>query len=289
MMKKREITKQLTWRDTPSLDKYFREIGKIKLLKVQEEVELVQRIKQGDESALEQLVKANLRFVVSVAKQYQGQGLSLPDLINEGNLGLIEAAGRFDETHGFRFISYAVWWIRQQILEGLAGQARVVRIPMYRALSVGKIKKASALLEQKYERQPTAEEIAQVLDITLKDVKMGTINSRRHVSIDVPLHEDGDLTMADLLVEGGLEYCPVNKITVDNLKYEIESSLKMLSSRDADIINLYFGRNGNSTHTLEEIGDKLDLTKERVRQIKEKALKKIRESSRSRPLRAYLN
>jgi RNA polymerase primary sigma factor len=287
-MRQLKIAKQVTNRDTPSLDKYLTEIGKVRLITAQEEVELAQRIKQGDMLALESLCKANLRFVVSVAKQYQGQGLTLPDLISEGNLGLIKAAGRFDETRGFKFISYAVWWIRQQILQSLAEQARIVRLPLNKIGSINRINKAFARLEQEHERPPTAHELAEVLEMTLEEVKLSLNNSGRHVSMDAPLREGDDSgTMLDVMKNTDLPD-PEEAMMTDSLRTEIERSLDCLSSREADVIRLYFGLAGNQPHTLEEIGQKFDLTRERVRQIKEKAIRRLKHTSRSVVLRAYL-
>jgi RNA polymerase primary sigma factor len=287
-MRQLKIVKQVTNRDTPSLDKYLQEIGRVKLITAQEEVELARRIKQGDNEALEALCKANLRFVVSVAKQYQGQGLSLPDLISEGNLGLIKAATRFDETRGFKFISYAVWWIRQQILQSLAEQARIVRLPLNKVGSINKINKAFARLEQEHERPPTAAELAEVLEMTLEEVKTSLSNSGRHVSMDAPLRDDGDSgTMMDVMSNPDLP-SPLDELMTDSLRNEIERSLRGLHGREADVIRLYFGLNGNQPHTLEEIGQKFDLTRERVRQIKEKAIRRMKHTSRSGVLKAYL-
>ena len=282
-MRQLKITKQVTNRDTPSLDKYLQEIGKVKLITAQEEVELARKIKQGDHDALEQLAKANLRFVVSVAKQYQGQGLSLPDLISEGNLGLIKAAGRFDETRGFKFISYAVWWIRQQILQSLAEQARIVRLPLNKIGSINKINKAFAKLEQEHERPPTANELAELLEMTLEEVKVSLNNTGRHLSMDAPLRDGDDSgNMLDLLSNGDIPS------PLESLRAEIERSLNALAGREADVIRLYFGLNGNQPHTLEEVGQKFDLTRERVRQIKEKAIRRMKSTSRSTVLKAYL-
>jgi RNA polymerase primary sigma factor len=287
-MRQLKITKQVTNRDTPSLDKYLQEIGRVKLITAEEEVELAVKIKQGDDEALEKLAKANLRFVVSVAKQYQGQGLSLPDLISEGNLGLIKAAKRFDETRGFKFISYAVWWIRQQILQSLAEQARIVRLPLNKIGSINKINKAFAKLEQEYERPPTAHELADLLEMTLEEVKSSLSNTSRHVSMDAPLREGDDGgTMMDVMRNNSTP-SPLETLMTDSLRNEIERSLDSLSSREADVIRFYFGLNGNQPHTLEEIGQKFDLTRERVRQIKEKAIKRLKHTSRSVVLRAYL-
>jgi len=287
-MRQLKIVKQVTNRDTPSLDKYLQEIGKVKLITAQEEVELARRIKQGDTLALEQLAKANLRFVVSVAKQYQGQGLSLPDLISEGNVGLIKAAGRFDETRGFKFISYAVWWIRQQILQSLAEQARIVRLPLNKIGSINKINKAFAKLEQEHERPPTAAELAEVLEMTLEEVKTSLNNTGRHVSMDAPLREGDDSgTMMDVMRNDDIP-SPLESLMTDSLRAEIERTLSALAGRESDVIRLYFGLNGNQPHTLEEIGQKFDLTRERVRQIKEKAIRRMKHTSRSTVLKAYL-
>ncbi len=287
-MRQLKITKQVTNRDTPSLDKYLQEIGRVKLITAEEEVELAVKIKAGDDEALEKLAKANLRFVVSVAKQYQGQGLSLPDLISEGNLGLIKAAKRFDETRGFKFISYAVWWIRQQILQSLAEQARIVRLPLNKIGSINKINKAFAKLEQEHERPPTANELAELLEMTLDEVKTSMSNTGRHLSMDAPLREGDDSgTMMDVMRNDDTP-SPLDTLMTDSLRNEIERSLGSLSVREADVIRYYFGLKGNQPHTLEEIGQKFDLTRERVRQIKEKAIKRLKHTSRSVVLRAYL-
>lgn len=287
-MRQLKISKQVTNRDTPSLDKYLTEIGKVKLITAQEEVELARKIRKGDNDALEALCKANLRFVVSVAKQYQGQGLTLPDLISEGNLGLIKAAGRFDETRGFKFISYAVWWIRQQILQSLAEQARIVRLPLNKIGSINKINKAFARLEQEHERPPTAAELAEMLEMTLEEVKASMSNTGRHVSMDAPLRDDGDSgTMHDLMKNDDLPD-PMEALMNDSLKSEIERSLSALTGREGDVLRLYFGLAGNQPHTLEEIGRKFDLTRERVRQIKEKAIRRMKQAGRGRTLRTYL-
>ncbi len=287
-MRQLKIAKQVTNRDTPSLDKYLTEIGKVKLITAQEEVELARRIRQGDNEALEALCKANLRFVVSVAKQYQGQGLTLPDLISEGNLGLIKAAGRFDETRGFKFISYAVWWIRQQILQSLAEQARIVRLPLNKIGSINKINKAFARLEQEHERAPTAAELAENLEMTLEEVKSSMSNTGRHLSMDAPLRDDGDSgTMHDLMPNADMPD-PMESLLNDSLRTEIERSLELLSGREGDVIRLYFGLAGNQPHTLEEIGRKFDLTRERVRQIKEKGIRRLKQAGHGRGLRSYL-
>ncbi len=286
-MRQLKITKQVTNRETASLDKYLQEIGKVELITAEEEVELAQRIKAGDQRALEKLTKANLRFVVSVAKQYQNQGLTLPDLINEGNLGLIKAAQRFDETRGFKFISYAVWWIRQSILQALAEQSRIVRLPLNKIGSINKINKAYAALEQEHERAPSAEEIATVLEMGENDVKESMRNSGRHVSMDAPLVEGEDSNLYDVLNLGDSPN-PDETLMHDSLRTEIERSLATLTPREGDVIRLYFGLNGQHPMTLEEIGEKFDLTRERVRQIKEKAIRRLKHTSRSKILKSYL-
>ena len=288
-MRQLKITKQVTNRETASLDKYLQEIGKVDLITAEEEVELAQRVKQGDQLALEKLTKANLRFVVSVSKQYQNQGLSLPDLINEGNLGLIKAAQRFDETRGFKFISYAVWWIRQSILQALAEQSRIVRLPLNKIGSINKINKAFARLEQEFERPPTAVELAESLDMTLDEVKQSLKNAGRHVSMDAPLKEgdESSSTMYDVLRLGDSP-SPDDELMTESLRREIERSLRTLTPREADVIRLYFGLNGEHPMTLEEIGERFDLTRERVRQIKEKAIRRLKHTSRSRILKGYL-
>ncbi len=280
--------KQITNRDNRSLDKYLQEIGKVKLITAQDEVELTRRIKQGDQDALEQLATANLRFVVSVAKQYQGQGMSLPDLISEGNLGLVKAAGRFDETRGFKFISYAVWWVRQSILQALSEQSRIVRLPLNKIGSINKINQASAKLEQQYERPPTADELSEVLEITADEIRVCFENTGRHTSIDAPLNTiEGSGTMLDVL-QGYDGVNPIDTLTYDNLKREVKRSLSILSGREEDVVKLFFGIGHDRQYTLEEIGQKFDLTRERVRQIKEKAIRKVRGSSRKDILKAYL-
>lgn len=286
-MRQLKITKQVTNRETASLDKYLQEIGKVELINAEEEVELAQRIKAGDQVALEKLTKANLRFVVSVAKQYQNQGLTLPDLINEGNLGLIKAAQRFDETRGFKFISYAVWWIRQSILQALAEQSRIVRLPLNKIGSINKINKAYAQLEQEHERAPSAEEIAEMLEMGEDDVKESLRNSGRHVSMDAPLVEGEDSNLYDVLNSSDSPH-PDEDLMKDSLRTEIERSLATLTPREGDVIRLYFGLNGQHPMTLEEIGEKFDLTRERVRQIKEKAIRRLKHTSRSKILKTYL-
>ncbi|MEM6516306.1 MAG: sigma-70 family RNA polymerase sigma factor [Bacteroidota bacterium] len=286
-MRQLKITKQVTNRETASLDKYLQEIGKVDLITADEEVELAQRIKAGDQTALEQLTKANLRFVVSVAKQYQNQGLTLPDLINEGNLGLIKAAQRFDETRGFKFISYAVWWIRQSILQALAEQSRIVRLPLNKIGSINKINKTFAFLEQSHERPPSAEEIAKELDMTINDVKESMKNSGRHVSMDAPLVEGEDSNLYDVL-RSGESPNPDKDLLHESLRTEIERALETLTPREADVIRLYFGLGNQHPMTLEEIGETFDLTRERVRQIKEKAIRRLKHTSRSKILKTYL-
>ena len=286
-MRQLKITKQVTNRETASLDKYLQEIGKVELITADEEVELAQRIRQGDRVALEKLTKANLRFVVSVSKQYQNQGLSLPDLINEGNLGLIKAAQRFDETRGFKFISYAVWWIRQSILQALAEQSRIVRLPLNKIGSINKINKTFAKLEQEFEREPNAEEIAEALDITEAEVKESMKNAGRHVSMDAPLTQDEDNNMYDVLKSDEV-VTPETELLYESLKKEIDRAISTLTPREADVVRPYFGLNGSHPMTLEEIGEKFDLTRERVRQIKEKAIRRLKNTSRSKILKSYL-
>ncbi len=286
-MRQLKITKQVTNRETASLDKYLQEIGKVELITADEEVALAQRIKQGDRIALEKLTKANLRFVVSVSKQYQNQGLSLPDLINEGNLGLIKAAQRFDETRGFKFISYAVWWIRQSILQALAEQSRIVRLPLNKIGSINKINKAYAKLEQRHEREPKADEIASLLEITENEVKESMKNAGRHISMDAPLVQDEDNNMYDVL-KSDESSTPESQLLYESLKKEIERAISTLTPREADVVRLYFGLNSKHPLTLEEIGEKFGLTRERVRQIKEKAIRRLRHTSRSKLLKSYL-
>jgi len=286
-MRQLKITKQVTNRETASLDKYLQEIGKVDLITADEEVELAQLIKAGDQRALEKLTKANLRFVVSVAKQYQNQGLTLPDLINEGNLGLIKAAKRFDETRGFKFISYAVWWIRQSILQALAEQSRIVRLPLNKIGSINKINKMYAFLEQENERPPSPEEIAKKLDMTVNDVKESMKNSGRHVSMDAPLIEGEDSNLYDVL-NSGESPNPDRVLLHESLRIEINRALETLTPREADVVKLYFGLGGHQPMTLEEIGETFDLTRERVRQIKEKAIRRLKHTSRSKILMTYL-
>ncbi|AEK23237.1 sigma-70 family RNA polymerase sigma factor [Capnocytophaga canimorsus] len=286
-MRQLKITKQVTNRETASLDKYLQEIGKVDLISADEEVELAQRIKAGDNIALEKLTKANLRFVVSVAKQYQNQGLTLPDLINEGNLGLIKAAQRFDETRGFKFISYAVWWIRQSILQALAEQSRIVRLPLNKIGSINKINKMYAYLEQAHERVPSAEEIAKELDMSVNDVKESMKNSGRHISMDAPLVEGEDSNLYDVL-RSNESPNPDRELLHESLRTEIERALETLTPREADVIRLYFGLGDQHAMTLEEIGETFELTRERVRQIKEKAIRRLKHTSRSKILKTYL-
>jgi RNA polymerase primary sigma factor len=282
-----KISKQFTNRDSHSLDKYLQEIGKVDLLTAEQEIEYSIKIKHGDQVALEKLVKANLRFVVSVAKQYQNQGLSLGDLINEGNLGLIKAAKRFDETRGFKFISYAVWWIRQSILQALAEQSRIVRLPLNRVGALNKIGKAYNSLEQEYEREPTAAEIANELEMDLEEVSETLKMSNKHVSMDAPFTQGEENSLLDVLASDE-NPLPDTSLMSDSLKSEIERVLSTLTEREAEVIRLYFGFDGEHSLTLEEIGEQFNLTRERVRQIKEKAIRRLRHTSRSKNLRAYL-
>ena len=286
-MRQLKITKQVTNRETASLDKYLQEIGKVDLITADMEVELAQKIKAGDERALDKLVKSNLRFVVSVSKQYQNQGLTLPDLINEGNLGLIKAAKRFDETRGFKFISYAVWWIRQSILQALAEQSRIVRLPLNKIGSINKINKTFARLEQDNQRPPSPEEIAKELDMSVSDVKESMKNSGRHVSMDAPLIEGEDSNLYDVL-RSGESPIPDKSLIHESLKTEILRALDTLTPREADVILLYFGLGEGHPMTLEEIGETFELTRERVRQIKEKAIRRLKHTSRSKILKTYL-
>ena len=285
-MRQLKITKSITNRESASLDKYLQEIGKEDLITVEEEVELAQRIRKGDQRALEKLTRANLRFVVSVAKQYQNRGLSLPDLINEGNLGLIKAAEKFDETRGFKFISYAVWWIRQSILQALAEQSRIVRLPLNQVGSLNKINKAFSRFEQEHERRPSPEELAETLDLPAEKVADTLRVSGRHISVDAPFVEGEDNSLLDVLVN---DDSPVADKTLINesLSTEVERALATLTERERDIIRLFFGINCQEM-TLEEIGEKFGLTRERVRQIKEKAIRRLRHSSRSKLLKTYL-
>ena len=284
-MRQLKIIKQVTNRDTASLEKYLQEIGKVDLITADEEVLLAQRIKQGDRLALEKLTKANLRFVVSVSKQYQNQGLSLQELINEGNLGLIKAAERFDETRGFKFISYAVWWIRQSIMQALAEQSRIVRLPLNRIGNLNKINHAYAKLEQEFEREPNPSEIAELLEVDEQDVLSSMKNAGKHLSMDAPLFTDDENSLYDVLSsdEGPN---PEKDLMHDSLRIEIERAISTLTSREADILRLYFGLGIRVPYSLEEIAQKYELTRERVRQIKERAIRRLKQNSRSRLLKA---
>ena len=286
-MRQLKITKSITNRESQSLDKYLQEIGKEELITAEMEVELAQKIKQGDQIALEKLTKANLRFVVSVAKQYQNQGLTLPDLINEGNLGLIKAAKRFDETRGFKFISYAVWWIRQSVLQALAEQSRIVRLPLNQVGSLNKINKAFSRLEQEFERPPSSDELATALELTEEKVKDTMKISGRHVSVDAPFVDGEDNSLLDVMVNNDSPKADL-ELMRESLQREIERSLSTLNDREKDVVMLFFGIGKKHGLTLEEIGTKFDLTRERVRQIKEKAIRRLRHSSRSKLLKAYL-
>ncbi|GET33398.1 RNA polymerase sigma factor RpoD [Prolixibacter bellariivorans] len=285
-MRQLKITKSITNRESASLDKYLQEIGKEELITVEEEVELAQRIKKGDQAALEKLTRANLRFVVSVAKQYQNQGLSLPDLINEGNLGLIKAAEKFDETRGFKFISYAVWWIRQSILQALAEQSRIVRLPLNQVGSLNKINKAFSKFEQEHQRKPSPEELAKELDLPADKVADTLRVSGRHVSVDAPFVDGEDNSLLDVLVNNDSPNADRSLID-ESLAREIDRALATLTEREADIIRMFFGI-GCQEMTLEEIGERFGLTRERVRQIKEKAIRRLRHTSRSKLLKTYL-
>ncbi len=285
-MRQLKITKSITNRESASLDKYLQEIGKEELITVEEEVELAQRIKKGDQAALEKLTRANLRFVVSVAKQYQNQGLSLPDLINEGNLGLIKAAEKFDETRGFKFISYAVWWIRQSILQALAEQSRIVRLPLNQVGSLNKINKAFSKFEQEHERKPSTEELAEWLELPAEKVADTLRVSGRHISVDAPFVEGEDNSLLDVLINNDSPNAD-RALMMESLAKEIERALATLTERESDIIRMFFGI-GCQEMTLEEIGERFGLTRERVRQIKEKAIRRLRHTSRSKLLKTYL-
>jgi RNA polymerase primary sigma factor len=282
-----KITKQFTNRDSQALDKYFQEIGKVVLLTAEQEIELAIKIRQGDAQALEKLTKANLRFVVSVAKQYQNQGLSLGDLINEGNLGLIKAARRFDETRGFKFISYAVWWIRQSIMQALAEQSRIVRLPLNRVGALNRIGKAYSNLEQEYEREPSPEELAEELEMNVDDVSEAMTLSARHLSMDAPFSQSEENRLLDVLENEELP-APDTTLMSESLKEEVERALSKLDAREAEVIRLYFGFGTDEPLTLEEIGERFNLTRERVRQIKEKAIRRLRNTTRSKELKKYL-
>ncbi len=287
-MRQLKITKSITNRESQSLEKYLQEIGKVELISPEEEVKLAIRIKQGDQRALDKLTKANLRFVVSVAKQYQNQGLTLPDLINEGNLGLIKAAQRFDETRGFKFISYAVWWIRQSILQALAEQSRIVRLPLNKVGLTNRIQKAYSQLEQEFEREPSAEELAEILELDIEEVSSTLGIGGRHVSVDTPLSEGEDNTLIDVLENPNAERAELNIEHKESLKQEIDRSLKTLTERQKEVICFFFGIGIDHPMSLEDIGERFNLTRERVRQIKDKAITKLRSNSRSKMLRSYL-
>lgn len=287
-MRQLKITKSITNRESQSLEKYLQEIGKVELITPEEEVKLARRIKQGDQAALEKLTKANLRFVVSVSKQYQNQGLSLPDLINEGNLGLIKAAQRFDETRGFKFISYAVWWIRQSILQALAEQARIVRLPLNKVGLTNKIQKAFSQLEQEFEREPSADEIAELLELEIDEVNATLGTSARHISVDTPLSEGEDNTLIDIMENPNADRAETQIEHNESLVQEIERSMKSLTERQKEVICYFFGIGIDHPMTLEDIGEKFNLTRERVRQIKDKAITKMRTNSRSKELRGFL-
>ncbi|MFN5252397.1 MAG: sigma-70 family RNA polymerase sigma factor [Bacteroidia bacterium] len=286
-MRQLKISKQFTNRENKSLDKYLNEISKVPMIDAQEEVELARRIREGDQAALEKLVNANLRFVVSVSKQYQNQGLTLGDLINEGNMGLIKAAKRFDETRGFKFISYAVWWIRQSILQALADQSRIVRLPLNKVGSLGRITQMAARLEQELEREATPEEIAEALQIPITEVENALRSSGRHLSIDAPLADGEDNTLLGVL-DNNDEPNPDMPLINESLQNEINRVISTLSDKERDVLKYYFGLDGNPAHTLEDISEKVGLTRERVRQIKEKALRRLRKSSKSKVLKSYL-
>ena len=286
-MRQLKITKQVTNRETASLDKYLQEIGRVDLITAEEEVELARKIKAGDQVALEKLTKANLRFVVSVSKQYQNQGLSLPDLINEGNLGLIKAAQRFDETRGFKFISYAVWWIRQSILQALAEHSRIVRLPLNRVGTISKINKAAERLEQEFERSPRADELARQLEMKPNEVNDAQRISRRHHSLDTPFSDEDKNCLLDVIPDGSTAE-PDQELQMDSLQEEVAAALDTLKDREREVIRMYFGISHSYALTLNEIGEEFGLTRERVRQIKEKAIRRLRHRSRSRKLRQYL-
>ncbi|WP_201982621.1 sigma-70 family RNA polymerase sigma factor [Hymenobacter rubidus] len=286
-MRQLKISKQITNRESQSLDKYLQEIGKVSLVSIDEEVTLAQRIREGDQMALEKLTKANLRFVVSVSKQYQNQGLTLGDLINEGNLGLIKAAKRFDETKGFKFISYAVWWIRQSILQALAEQSRIVRLPLNRVGSLNKISRSFSELEQKFEREPSPDEIAELLELSASEVVDTLKIAGRHVSMDAPFVQGEENRLLDVMQDEGGE-TPDAGLLHDSLRKEVQRALSTLTLREADVVTLHFGLNGHAALTLEEVGEKFGLTRERVRQIKEKAIRRLKHTTRSRALKPYL-
>jgi RNA polymerase primary sigma factor len=287
-MRQLKISKQITNRENQSLDKYLQEIGRVDLITAEEEVLLARRIREGDQIALEKLTKANLRFVVSVAKQYQAQGLTLGDLINEGNLGLIKAAQRFDETRGFKFISYAVWWIRQSIMQAIAEQSRIVRLPLNRVGTLNKVSKAFSDLEQKFQREPSVEELAEALNITPEEVSDSLKSSGRAISVDAPFVTGEENGLLDVLEDQNLEK-PDSALIEDSLRKEVQRTLATLTKRESDVLSYYFGLNGETAMTLEEIGLKFNLTRERVRQIKEKATKRLMHGSRSSALKPFLS
>jgi RNA polymerase primary sigma factor len=287
-MRQLKITKSITNRESQSLEKYLQEIGKVELITPEEEVKLAIRIKQGDQKALDKLTKANLRFVVSVAKQYQNQGLTLPDLINEGNLGLIKAAQRFDETRGFKFISYAVWWIRQSILQALAEQSRIVRLPLNKVGLTNRIAKAYSMLEQQFEREPSAEELAELLELDIEEVSSTLGIGGRHISVDTPLSEGEDNTLIDVMENMNADRAETNIEHTESLKVDIDRSLKTLTERQKEVICFFFGIGVDHPMSLEDIGDRFSLTRERVRQIKDKAITKLRSNSGAKSLRNYL-
>jgi RNA polymerase primary sigma factor len=287
-MRQLKITKSITNRESASLEKYLQEIGKVDLITPEEEVQLAERIKQGDLKALDRLTKANLRFVVSVAKQYQNQGLSLPDLINEGNFGLIKAAQRFDETRGFKFISYAVWWIRQSIMQALAEQSRIVRLPLNKVGLTNRINKAFQQLEQEYEREPSVEELSELLDIDIEEVRATLSMSSRHLSMDSPLADGEESTLIDVLANPNAEAADEQIGHIDSLRQEIERSLNTLTERQQEVLRFFFGIGVDHPMSLEDIGDRFGLTRERVRQIKDKAITKLRTTSRSKTLKTYM-
>ncbi len=287
-MRQLKITKSITNRESPSLEKYLQEIGKVELIRPEEEVDLAMRIKRDDRKALERLVNTNLRFVVSVAKQYQNQGLSLPDLINEGNLGLIKAALRFDETRGFKFISYAVWWIRQSILQALAEQSRIVRLPLNKVGLTNRISKAFQQLEQQFEREPTPEELADLLNLEIEEVSAAINVSTRHLSMDTPLLEGDDNTLVDVLENPNADKADLKVDHYESLKKEVERSLETLSQRQKEVLRYFFGIGLENPLSLEDIGHKFNLTRERVRQIKDKAINKLKSTHRCRLLKVYL-
>ncbi len=286
-MRQLRISKQVTKRETLSLEKYLQEISKVELLTAEEEVKLARRIKKGDKKALERLIKANLRFVISVAKQYQNQGLSLPDLINEGNLGLIKAAQRFDETKGFKFISYAVWWIRQTILQSLAEQARIVRLPLNKIGAINKLSKALTTLEQEFEREPTIDEISKLMELAPESIKEMLKNSGKHISLDAPVNDENDSDMYDILASNE-SVSPDSSLLNDSLKQEINRALSAIAYRESAILRMYFGLDSKNPFSLEEIGEEFNLTRERVRQIKDNALNKLKNTTKNKILKTYM-